>query len=345
LLLRAGKSLQGQEKNQAASVTVAQVLTVAPAGVDVGTWKKLQLGTRKSALALAQSNWVKEEIETHWPEVNVDLVKFTTKGDKILDVPLAKVGGKGLFVKEIEDALLRKDADFAVHSLKDVPAELPEGLEVTIFPGREEPRDALISRTKLRLEELPEGARVGTSSLRRIAQLKNARPDLEVASLRGNIDTRLRKLDEGQYDAIILAAAGLRRLGLEQRIIQLLGPEVMLPAVGQGALGIEFRSMDTEIRRILASIHHEETSICVRAERAFLFKLEGGCQVPIGTFARLNGETLELEGMVGNEAGTNIIKMKKQGTADRPEALGTILGEEVLAAGGAEILREVYGTN
>lgn len=326
-------------------MTVAQVLTAAPVGVDVGIWKKLRLGTRKSALALAQSNWVKKEIETYWPEVNVDLVKFTTKGDKILDVPLAKVGGKGLFVKEIEDALLRKDADIAVHSLKDVPSDLPEGLEVTIFPSREEPRDALISRAKLILEELPEGARVGTSSLRRIAQLKNVRPDLEVASLRGNIDTRLRKLDEGQYDAIILAAAGLRRLGLEKRIIQLLEPEVMLPAVGQGALGVEFRSVDTDVKQILTSIHHEETSICVRAERAFLFKLEGGCQVPLGAFAQLKGETLQLEGMVGNEAGTDIIRIKKQGIADQPETLGIILGEEILAAGGAEILREVYGTN
>ncbi|MBW1720174.1 MAG: hydroxymethylbilane synthase [Deltaproteobacteria bacterium] len=311
----------------------------------MGTGKKLRLGTRKSALALAQSCWVKEKIETHWPEVNVDIVKFTTKGDKILDVPLAQVGGKGLFVKEIEDALLKKEADIAVHSLKDVPAELPEGLEVSIFPDREDPKDALISRDGLRLEELPEGARIGTSSLRRIAQLKNARPDFEVVSLRGNIDTRLRKLDEGQYDAILLAAAGLRRLGLEQRIIQLLEPEVMLPAVGQGALGIEFRSMDTEVKRILDSIHHEETSICVRAERAFLLKLEGGCQVPIGAFAQLKEEILELEGMVGDEAGTNIIRMKKQGTADQPETLGTILGEEILAAGGAEILREVYGAN
>jgi hydroxymethylbilane synthase len=345
LLLRAAKNLQGQERSQAVYVTVVQVLTAAPAEIDVGTGKKLRLGTRKSALALAQSNWVKEEIETHWPEVNVDIVKFTTKGDKILDVPLAKVGGKGLFVKEIEDALLREDADIAVHSLKDVPSEIPKGLEVSIFPCREEPRDALISRAGLRLEELPEGARVGTSSLRRIAQLKNARPDLEVASLRGNIDTRLRKLDEGQYDAIILAAAGLRRLGLEKRIIQLLETEVMLPAVGQGALGVEFRRMDTEIRRILASIHHEETSICVKAERAFLFRLEGGCQVPMGAFAQLKGETIELEGMVGNEAGINIIRMKRRGTADQPETLGTILGEEILAAGGAEILREVYGAN
>jgi len=326
-------------------VTVVPVLTAAPAGVDMGTGKKLRLGTRKSALALAQSHWVKKEIETHWPEVNVDIVKFTTKGDKILDVPLAQVGGKGLFVKEIEDALLKKEADIAVHSLKDVPAELPEGLEVSIFPDREDPKDAMISRDGLRLEELPEGARIGTSSLRRIAQLKNARPDFEVVSLRGNIDTRLRKLDEGQYDAILLAAAGLRRLGLEQRIIQLLEPEVMLPAVGQGALGIEFRSKDTEVKRILDSIHHEETSICVRAERAFLLRLEGGCQVPIGAFAQLREETLELEGMVGDEEGTNIIRMKKQGTANQPETLGIILGEEILAAGGAEILREVYGAN
>lgn len=326
-------------------MTVVPVLTAAPAGVDMGTGKKLRLGTRKSALALAQSHWVKKEIETHWPEVNVDIVKFTTKGDKILDVPLAQVGGKGLFVKEIEDALLKKEADIAVHSLKDVPAELPEGLEVSIFPDREDPKDAMISRDGLRLEELPEGARIGTSSLRRIAQLKNARPDFEVVSLRGNIDTRLRKLDEGQYDAILLAAAGLRRLGLEQRIIQLLEPEVMLPAVGQGALGIEFRSKDTEVKRILDSIHHEETSICVRAERAFLLRLEGGCQVPIGAFAQLREETLELEGMVGDEEGTNIIRMKKQGTANQPETLGIILGEEILAAGGAEILREVYGAN
>mgnify|MGYP000011620022 CR=1 FL=1 len=342
---KAATNLQGQGKNQAAFVPAAQVLTAGPAGFDVGTGRRLRLGTRKSALALAQSNWVKEEIETRWPEVHVDIVKFTTKGDKILDVPLAKVGGKGLFVKEIENALLREDADIAVHSLKDVPSEIPKGLEVSIFPCREEPRDALISRSGLRLEELPKGARIGTSSLRRIAQLKNARPDIEVVSLRGNIDTRLRKLGEGRYDAVILAAAGLRRLGLEKRIIQLLEPETMLPAVGQGALGIEFRSMDTEVRQILASIHHEDTSICVRAERAFLFRLEGGCQVPLGALARLKGETLELEVMLGDEAGTNIIRMKKQGTVDQPEALGTILGEQVLAAGGAEILREVYGAN
>ena len=311
----------------------------------MGTRNRLRLGTRKSALALAQSSWVKEKIEAYWSDVNIDLKKFTTRGDKILNVPLAKVGGKGLFVKEIEDAILRGDADIAVHSLKDVPSELPEGLEVTIFPRREDPRDALISRDRLKLEELPRGAKVGTSSLRRMAQLKATRPDLEIASLRGNLDTRLRKLDNGQYDAIILAAAGLRRLGMEQRIIQLLDPKVMLPAVGQGALGIEFRSKDTEVRQILSSIHHDETAICVRAERAFLTKLEGGCQFPLAAFAQLKGDTLYLEAMLGNEAGTTVIRMDKEGTPDQPESLGTALGEEVLAAGGAEILKEIYGAN
>jgi hydroxymethylbilane synthase len=343
--LKAVINIKGQGRDRAAFVKVAQVVIAVLAGANVKSPKKIRLGTRKSALALAQSKWVKKELETHWPEISVDLVKFTTKGDKILDVSLAKVGGKGLFVKEIEDALLREDADIAVHSLKDVPAELPAGLEVTVFPFREDPRDALISRTGLKLEDLPKGSRVGTSSLRRIVQLKNIRPDLEVANLRGNIDTRLRKLDEGHYDAIILAAAGLDRLGLKTRISQLLEPEVMLPAAGQGALGIEFRSMDKEVEFILTSIHHKPTAICVRAERAFLFKLGGGCQVPLGAFARLDGKTLRLECMVGNEAGTKIIKMNDQGTADQPETLGTILGEKVLAAGGAEILREIYGSN
>ncbi len=345
LLLKPAISLWGQGKNQAVCVTVVQVLTAVPAGVNMKTGKTLRLATRKSALALVQSNWVKEEIAKYWPEINVDIVKFTTKGDKILDVPLAQVGGKGLFVKEIEDALLKGKADIAVHSLKDVPAELPEGLQVNIFPRRNDPRDALISRDGLRLQELPKGARIGTSSLRRMAQLRNKRPDFEVISLRGNIDTRLRKLDEGQYDAIILAAAGLRRAGRQQRIVQLLEPEVMLPAVGQGALGIEVRSTDTEVKQILDSIHHKETSICVRAERAFLLRLEGGCQVPIGAFGQIKGQTLELEGMVGDVAGIKIIRMKKQGVIDQPEILGTILGEKILAAGGEEILREVYGAN
>ena len=318
---------------------------MAPVEVNVETKRKLRLGTRKSALALAQSRWVKKEIEAHWPDTEVDLREFTTKGDKILDVPLAKIGGKGLFVKEIEDAILRGDADIAVHSLKDVPSELPEGLEVTVFPLREDPRDALISGKGLMLEDLPIGATVGTSSLRRMSQLKKARPDLEIASLRGNLDTRLRKLDDGQYDAIILAAAGLRRLGMEKRITQVLDPKVMLPAVGQGALGIEFRSKDTEVRQILSAIHHEETAICVRAERAFLTKLEGGCQFPLAAFAQLKGETLYLEGMLGNKAGTTVIRIDKKGTPDRPESLGTALGEEVLAAGGTEILREIYGEN
>ncbi len=307
--------------------------------------RTLRLATRKSALALAQSRWVKREIEVHWPDIEIDLRRFTTRGDKILDVPLARIGGKGLFVKEIEEAILRGDADIAVHSLKDVPSEVPEGLEVTIFPRREDPRDALISRDGLRLEELPGGAKVGTSSLRRMAQLKATRPDLEIASLRGNLDTRLRKLDNGQYDAIIVAAAGLRRLGMEQRITQLLDPKVMLPAVGQGALGIEFKSRDTEVRQILSSIHHDETAICVKAERAFLGKLEGGCQFPLAALAQLKGDTLYIDGMLGNSTGTVLIRMYREGRPDRPEFLGTALGEDVLAAGGTEILREIYGSD
>jgi hydroxymethylbilane synthase len=318
---------------------------VVPVEVNVELKRKLRLGTRRSALALAQSMWVKKEIEAHWPDTEVDLREFTTKGDKILDVPLAKIGGKGLFVKEIENAILRGDADIAVHSLKDVPSQLPEGLEVSVFPVREDPRDALISRDGVRLEDLPRGAKIGTSSLRRMAQLKAVRPDLEIVSLRGNLDTRLRRLDEGKYDAIILAAAGLCRLGMEHRITQLLSPEIMLPAVGQGALGIEFRSKDTELRQILSSIHHEETAVCVRAERAFLTKLEGGCQFPLAAFAQLREDILYIEGMLGNKSGTTLIKMNREGTPDRPESLGTALGEDVLAAGGTEILREIYGEN
>jgi hydroxymethylbilane synthase len=308
------------------------------------TKRIFRLGTRKSLLAMTQSTWVKDLIEGLWPNIRVDLVKITTKGDRILDVPLAKVGGKGLFVKEIEDALLREDVDLAVHSLKDVPTEVPEGLEVSVFPKREDPRDALISRSGLTLDRLPEGARVGTSSLRRMVQLRAKRPDLEILSLRGNLDTRIRKLDEGEFDAILLAVAGLRRLGLQGRITEYLGPDVMLPAIGQGSLAIELRGSDSTLRRILEPVHHEETAVCVAAERAFLACLEGGCQVPIGGYARIMDGVLVLEGLVGSETGAYIIRMRKEGAADQAELLGKALGEEVLAAGGAEILKEVYGT-
>ena len=303
----------------------------------------IKIGTRKSKLALAQSNWVKAQIEQYHPECEVELVKITTKGDKILDVPLAKVGGKGLFVKEIEEALLRKDVDIAVHSLKDVPTEMPHGLEVTVFPEREDPRDAFLSLKFSSLEEMDKGAKIGTSSLRRMAQIKKAWPDKQCISLRGNLDTRIKKLEEGQFDAIILAVSGLRRLGLEHKITQIISEEIMLPAVGQGALGIEFRSNDASIKKILSDIHHEPTSICVKAERAFLERLEGGCQVPIGAYAKIKEDSLYLEGLVADESGQRIIRQQMSGSLDNPQELGYKLGQSILDAGGKEILAEVYG--
>ncbi len=304
--------------------------------------RRIRLGTRKSLLALTQSSWVKERIEAAWPDVEVELVKVVTKGDKILDVPLAKVGGKGLFVKEIEEAMLDGRIDFAVHSLKDVPAELPDGLEVTVFPEREDPRDAFISRDGKGLDGLPRGSVVGTSSLRRMAQLRALRPDLEIRSLRGNLDTRLKKLDAGEYDAIVLAAAGLNRLGLSGRVTSYFGVDQLLPAVGQGALGIEFRSSDSDMREILSAIHHEPTAIAVQAERAFLARLEGGCQVPIGAHATIEGSKLRLCGLVGDERGEKIIKQEAEGPAEEAVSLGTGLAEAVLAAGAREILDELY---
>ena len=304
--------------------------------------EKYTLATRKSLLALTQSKWVKSEIERRWPGVEIELLKVVTRGDKILDVPLAKVGGKGLFVKEIEDSLLRNDADLAVHSLKDCPTELPNGLEVSIFPVREDPRDALISRDGKKLRELAHGAKVGTSSLRRLSQLRKIRPDLVIESLRGNLDTRLRKLDEGMYDAIILASAGLNRLGLSHRITEHLDPETMLPAIGQGSLGIEFRSSDSRMREILSAIHDEKTAICVRAERAFLLRLEGGCQVPIGAHAVLSENEIIMEGLVADEEGHEVIRKKRTGPSNSPEALGIELADEILDAGGRAILEKVY---
>ncbi len=303
---------------------------------------KLVLATRKSKLAMAQSMWVKGQIESHWPGCTVELLKVTTKGDKILDVPLAKVGGKGLFVKEIEEAMLDGRADIAVHSLKDVPTEIPPGLEVSVFPKREDSRDALISRHDGCMEGLPTGATVGTSSLRRMAQLKLIRPDIKIESLRGNLDTRLKRLDQGDFDAIILAAAGLNRLGLSNRISCLIPEETMIPAIGQGALGIEFRTEDNETRQILVPLHDHETEIRVRAERAFLKRLEGGCQVPIGAVATLEGDRLKLEGIVADEEGNRVIRQKMEGSAQEAERLGVELAETILDLGGREILEEVY---
>ncbi len=304
----------------------------------------IRIGTRKSKLALAQTRWVAARLQELWPGLQVELVKITTKGDKILDVPLAKVGGKGLFVKEIEQALLRKEVDIAVHSLKDVPSEVPEGLEVTVFPQREDPRDAVISAAGQRLSDIPENSRVGTSSLRRMAQIKAQWPHLEVVSLRGNLDTRLGKLDAGEFDCILLAAAGLIRLGLASRITQYLEIDQMLPAIGQGALGIELRSDDSLTKKILNPLHHEPTSLCVRAERALLARLEGGCQVPIGGFCTMDDSgRLTLHGLVADEQGKEVIKRVRQGDSSAPETLGKALADEILDAGGREILSEVYG--
>ncbi len=303
----------------------------------------IKIGTRASLLAVTQSTWVKEQIERQHPGTTVELVKILTKGDKILDVPLAKVGGKGLFVKEIEDALLDGRVDLAVHSMKDVPAELPAGLHVAIVPEREVPFDAFVSVRHQTLADLPQGAAVGTSSLRRKAQLAALRPDLQISDLRGNLDTRLRKLDEGIYDAIILAGAGLNRLGLQARITALFPPEQMLPAIGQGALGIELREEDSELLAALQFLHHADTACAVTAERAFLHRLEGGCQVPIGGFATVAGGTVTLTGLIAALDGRTVFKEQLAGPMESAAEIGRTLAETLLAAGGKAVLDEVYG--
>ncbi|HBO84384.1 MAG TPA: hydroxymethylbilane synthase, partial [Deltaproteobacteria bacterium] len=316
---------------------------------------KIKIGTRASALAIWQANWVKSEIEKRYPEYHVELVRIKTTGDKILDVPLAKVGGKGLFVKEIEEALLEKKVDLAVHSMKDVPTDFPKGLHLSAILEREDPRDALIIKGSRgqgvkgsRFKDLPQGATVGTSSLRRSSQLLNIRPDLKIIQLRGNLDTRIRKLDEGQFDAIILAAAGVKRLGLENRITELLSPEISLPAIGQGAVGIETRIDDNETNKLAAFLNHKETSIAVRAERAFLKKLEGGCQVPIAAYGVIipsplagegqgegdfSGSNIKLTGLVASVDGKKIIKDVIIGNVDDAESLGVQLAETLLNKG------------
>lgn len=305
--------------------------------------KTIKIGTRASLLAMAQSTNIKNLIEAHYPDVTVELVKITTTGDKILDVPLAKVGGKGLFVKEIEDAMLKHEVDIAVHSMKDVPAELPEELHLGIITKREDPRDAFISNDYKTLTDLPLGAKVGTSSLRRKSQLGLVRSDLVISDLRGNLDTRLRKLDEKQFDAIILATAGLNRLKLSQRIASHIEPTEMLPAVGQGAVGIELRKADKELLAGLSFLIDETTAVAVRAERAFLHRLEGGCQVPIGAFAQVAGSQLTITGLIASVDGSKMIKRQMSGDVADAEKLGTKLAEELLANGGGEILAEVYG--
>jgi len=277
------------------------------------------------------------------PGLTISLQRIQTSGDKILDVPLAKIGGKGLFVKEIEDALLSKEIDLAVHSMKDVPTALPEGLDILCVPPREDPRDALITRDGCRLDQLKPGARIGTSSLRRQAQLLHYRPDFTIEMLRGNLDTRLRKLREGQFDAIVLAAAGLRRLAWDAEITEYLPVHLSLPAIAQGALGIEARSDDTFVRELLSRFEHRPTRITVTAERALLHRLEGGCQVPIAAHAALEGDRLTVDGLVASVDGRRVIRHQIQGPASEAQALGTKLAERLLADGGDVILKEIYG--
>ena len=301
----------------------------------------VRLGSRGSKLALWQAEFIQFEIERRTGR-KVEITRIKTTGDMILDVPLARVGGKGLFVKEIEEALLSGVIDLAVHSMKDVPTELPDRLAIVAITRREDPRDAFLSVKYRKFEELPPGAKLGTSSLRRQTQLLGLRPDLSVETLRGNLDTRIRKMEEGRYDAIILAAAGLRRLGWEAKITEYISEEMSLPAIGQGALGIEIRVDDRDTREAVSFLNDRDTAFAVRAERGFLKRLEGGCQVPIASYGRTEGDGIFLEGMVGRPDGSEIIRGNARGSTSDPEALGAGLAEQLLARGAKEILDEVY---
>ena len=302
----------------------------------------LKIATRQSPLALWQAEHIRERLELLHPGLKVELVTFVTQGDKILDTPLAKIGGKGLFVKELEAALLDGRADLAVHSMKDVPMQLPQGLSLAVTCEREDPFDAFVSNQFENFEALPQGARLGTSSLRRKCQILKQRPDLDVIDLRGNVGTRLSKLDEGQYDAIILASAGLKRLGLQARIRHTLVPEISLPAVGQGALGLECRTDDQQVLDLILPLMHAETDACVRAERAFNAYLEGGCQVPIAGYATLTETGLSMEGRVGSVDGQTLLKAVVKGPADDAEALGVVLAQELLTQGAGELLKALH---
>lgn len=303
----------------------------------------LIIGTRGSQLALWQAEWVQRQLKHIAPDLSVVLKRIQTSGDKIQDVPLAKVGGKGLFVKEIEEALLRKDIDLAVHSMKDLPSVLPNGLHIICVPEREDPRDALIARDEKKLDALPLGARVGTSSLRRQAQLLHARSDLQIEMLRGNVDTRLRKLQENQLDAIVLAASGLKRLGWDDQITECLPVDVSLPAIGQGALGIEGREDDGFVRNLVSRLEHQPTRVRVAAERALLKRLEGGCQVPIAGHAVLQEDSLTLDGLVVSLDGKRYVRYSSSGSMFEAESIGTKVAEELLDRGAQPILQEIYG--
>ena len=304
--------------------------------------QKIRIATRKSPLAMWQAEHVAKLLRKAHPKLKVELIGMSTKGDKILDTPLAKIGGKGLFVKELEQGILKGRADLAVHSMKDVPVHLPDGLQLAVVLEREDPRDAFVSNRYARFEDLPEGAVLGTSSLRRQCQISELRPDLRIRSLRGNVNTRLRKLDDGEFDAIILAAAGLRRLGMRARIASELTPEQSLPAIGQGTIGIECRTDDERVNALIAPLHDAETALCIAAERAMNQRLMGGCQVPIAGYAVLNHGKLFMRGLVGEPDGSRVMRAERSAPAAEAEALGVALAEDLLGQGADKVLMHLY---
>lgn len=307
------------------------------------TKSSLRIGTRGSQLALWQANWVKSKLEAQYPGLTVELQIIKTQGDKILDVPLAMVGGKGLFVKEIEEAMLAGEVDIAVHSMKDVPTYFPEGLGLRVIMNREDVRDALILRPGVAsFNDLPQGARIGTSSLRRKAQLLHKRPDLQMLDIRGNVETRLRKLTEDNLDGVVLAAAGMHRLGFDKQITQYLDTELSLPAIGQGALGLETRLDDDETNAMIDFFHDPETMAAVSAERALLKRLEGGCQVPIAGYGTVDGDTLHFTGLVATCDGKTVLKKSIQGPVSDAEKLGISVADDLIIEGAGKILNEVY---
>lgn len=298
----------------------------------------MKIGTRGSALALTQADWVAARLRQRYPEVKIATVIIKTRGDIMQDVSLVKIGGKGVFVKEIEDALLRGEIDIAVHSMKDVPSELPDGLHIATIPEREDPRDVLIAKDNRKIESLPRGARIGTGSLRRGMQMRNLLPDVQIVPLRGNLDTRIKKIEAEGLDGVIVAAAGIRRMGWIHRVSQFIPAEVMLPAVGQGALGIELRADDSSLADMLAFLNHPATSMEVGAERSFLQRLGGGCQLPIAAYAQIRGKELTVRGLVGSLNGRTMITDEVRGNQSDYRMLGTLLAERILSQGGQALL-------
>lgn len=302
----------------------------------------IRIGTRASQLALAQALWVRNRISNRYPDTKVEIVKIKTRGDRIVDRPLSSIGGKGLFVKEIEEALQRDDIDVAVHSLKDVPAEIPNNLHIGIIPEREDPHDVIISRNNIMLDRLPQRSSIGTSSLRRTAQLLHYRPDLNVIPLRGNLDTRLRKLHTEDLQAIVVAAAGLRRVGLSERITQSLPIGIMVPAIGQGALGLELRRDDHKVKSFLAFLDHYPTRIAIEAERSFLRELRGGCELPVGAHAMLDGKVVHLDALVASPDGKRVFRNSMEGTADEAGLIGARLAKMLLGSGAQQIIDDIH---